>query len=97
MKREIKLNDILCYLQGNIRYFFYYNKVLRKLIPLHVREQIDMRIKVSNPACIDRGTCIKCGCMVTQLQMCNNSCEGNCYPPMMNKKDWKLYKETIKW
>jgi hypothetical protein len=33
-----------------------------------------------------------CGCMTTALQMCNKPCEGDCYPSMMSKKQWKVYK-----
>lgn len=60
----------------------------------HIREQIEYRIKVMNPECRNSGSCIKCGCMTTALQMCNKSCEGLCYPPMMNKYYWNLLKET---
>jgi len=50
-----------------------------------------------NRVCYDRGSCIVCGCMTTQLQMSDKACEGNCYPKMFNKREWKnlKFKESI--
>lgn len=44
-----------------------------------------------NQECYAKGFCIKCGCHTTALQMCNKSCEGNCYPKMMSKKLWNSF------
>jgi hypothetical protein len=46
-----------------------------------------------NQECLKSGHCIICGCQTPQLQMCDESCEGNCYPEMMSKQDWEKYKK----
>jgi hypothetical protein len=45
------------------------------------------------PECFNNGVCIKCGCTTTALQMANKSCNGECYPIMMDKKTWYQFKE----
>lgn len=89
MKGEIRLIDVFYFIQGMIRYHIFYSRVKGLLIRKHIREQIEYRIAVMNPLCYDRGECIECGCATTALQMCNKVCEGNCYPFMMNKKEWR--------
>jgi len=59
----------------------------------HIREQIDYRISIMLPECYDNGTCIKCGCMTTHLQMANKPCNGLEYPPMLTRPLWKAYME----
>lgn len=92
-RREKPLIDVWYYIQGNIRFRLYYGKkFLQKLIRRHIREQIDFRIKVMNPTCFNQGSCIKCGCETTELQMADKACEGHCYPHMMSKSVWKCWK-----
>lgn len=45
-------------------------------------------------SCYKNGSCDMCGCHTTALQMANKSCDKPCYPPMMSKKDWGLFKLT---
>ena len=45
-----------------------------------------------NKECYNQGSCIKCGCKTTHLQMSNKACKGLCYPSMMNKRKWNLLK-----
>ena len=110
MNMKFKLKDVWYYIQGNVRYQLYYWKFhfyyrkdifkylyllsLHKLIPRYIREQIEKRINSMNPECYKSGSCIKCGCITTQLQMANKSCEGNCYPKMQNRKNWNLLKRN---
>lgn len=84
---KIKLKDILYYLQGNVRYQLFYSN-FAWLIEDHVKEQIIVRINTMNPECYDTGSCVKCGCNTTHLQMCNKSCEGDCYPAMLTEVQW---------
>lgn len=96
-RKEMKMIDIWYFIQGMYRYRIYYNSKLRGVaLRKHIREQIDYRIRVMNQECYFNGSCIKCGCMTTALQMCNKPCEGDCYPHMMNKKEWNKYKEILK-
>ena len=71
---------------ANIRMFLHdkYPKLLRE----HVREQIDYRLASMNQKCYVQGACIKCGCITPDMQFANKACPGNCYPKMMNKKNW---------
>ncbi len=85
--------NIISYIEGNLRYKLYYS-ILKFLIPLHIREQIEVRINSMYQDCFDKGSCIKCGCTTTQLQMANKACDGNCYPKMQNKKNWNLLKNN---
>lgn len=89
--KERTFKDVIHYIVGNIRYKLYYTS-LYILIPLHIREQIEARIKSMKPQCYALGSCLKCGCRTTELQMCNKRCEGNCYPRMMNRILWKNMK-----
>lgn len=91
MKHKRKFNDIFAYLIGKYRYKLYYNTKLWFLMRPHIFEQIQWRISVMNLECYERGSCIKCGCETTALQMANKACAGDCYPKMMNIEEWKAY------
>ena len=96
MKHKIKINDIFAYLIGKYRYKLFYNTKLLWLMRPHIFEQIQWRISVMNLDCYLQGSCIKCGCETTALQMANKACTGNCYPKMMNKKEWKKFQTNLK-
>lgn len=96
MKHKRKFNDIFAYLIGKYRYKLYYNTKLCILMRTHIFEQIQWRITVMNLDCYLQGSCLKCGCETTALQMANKACAGNCYPKMLNKKEWKHYKRISK-
>lgn len=87
MKAQVNKENIVAYLQGHIRYRLFYSK-FKFLIRKHILEQIDMRISSMNKECYDEGSCIKCGCMTTHLQMADKPCEGACYPLMLSSKEW---------
>ncbi len=95
-KAPITLGNIWSYIQGNIRYYFFYHKYLKKLIRLHIFEQIVYRISVMDPKCYAEGYCKECGCNTTALQMANKQCNKPCYPEMMGKKDWENFKKENK-
>jgi len=90
--RGIEVIDMYYYTQGNIRYELFYSKY-KKLIPLHIREQIIYRINSMNMECYTGGSCIMCGCKTTALQMANKACDKPCYPKMFNKKTWRYAKD----
>ena len=93
-KKQVVVNitNIFAYSQGHIRYWLYYSS-LRFIIPLYIREQIEYRINSMRRTCYQQGQCELCGCKTTHLQMANKTCEGNCYPIMLNRKDWKWAKK----
>ena len=95
-KEKVTLLSMWYYLQGTIRYQFFYHKYLRKLIRLHIFEQITYRISVMDPECYSEGYCKMCGCNTTALQMANKQCNKPCYPKMMGKKKWKNFKKENK-
>ena len=94
--KNIKIKDIYYFLQGNLRYRLFYSNFVFLIRP-HILEQIELRIKSMDKECYNNGQCKLCGCKTTALQMCNKSCEGNCYPTMISKKKWKKFKVTTKY
>lgn len=95
-KEEVTLENVMYYLQGTIRYYFFYHKYLKKLIRLHIFEQITYRISIMDLECYEQGFCKMCGCNTTALQMADKQCNKPCYPKMMNKKDWENFKKENK-
>ena len=102
LKGERPPIDVWHYFLGHYRYWLWYGgywskkyeicSIIRKsMIRRHIKEQIEHRIRLMNPACYNSGSCVKCGCEVLHLQMCNKGCEGYCYPSMLNKERWKKY------
>lgn len=92
MKKTVK--NIYSYFQGWFRYSLYYSKYLHILLPKYLKEQIFKRInsvEYNSPECLSSGSCIKCGCKTTALQMANKACEGKCYPRMLSKKEYEEF------
>ena len=80
------------YIQGKLRYKAYYSKNYKWLIRNHIFEQILWRISIMDKECFSNGACKMCGCDTTALQMANKACPKPCYPKMMNKFEWNIYK-----
>lgn len=64
--------------------------------PKHVKEQFIWRLEMmklskQGQECLAKGVCL-CGCDVPDLQLANDACEGNCYPEMMDEKQWNTFK-----
>ena len=91
MKAKINFKNIIAFCQGTLRYQVYYSP-FKFLIRKHIREQISFRINSMRRTCFNNGECEECGCSTTALQMANKTCGGICYPPMMNKKQWRMAK-----
>ena len=89
VKEKTTTKNIIAYLQGNFRYKLFYSKYFHWLMRSHIREQIEYRINSMNRTCFENGSCIKCGCQTTHLQMANKSCRGECYPRMHDSHLWK--------
>src|SRR6478609_10766631 len=99
---KINLTNIRKFIQGWYRFIVYKlseKKYLSKVseeLPFIANDKVEQfkyRLTVMNKECLKSGSCIICGCYTPQLQMTDASCEGNCYPPMMNKQEWEKYKE----
>lgn len=89
---NISFKDVWYYIQGSFRHRLFYSR-FKFLIRGYIREQIALRIIAMRKECYDNGECIECGCSTTALQMCDKMCEGECYPTMMNKEQWKYFNE----
>ena len=93
--RQANPENILAYIQGNLRYKLFYSN-FAFLIRLHIREQIEARIRSMDPECYNAGECKLCGCQTTALQMADKACDKPCYPKMMIKKQWNFFKDLSK-
>lgn len=78
--------------EGNFRKFLLSYSITKKLVPLHIREQIEWRIKKMDQKCLSNGACLLCGCSTPGLQMANDMCDKPCYPDMMDKLNWEEFK-----
>jgi len=96
VKEKVTIKNSIAFLQGNFRYKLFYSKYFHWLMRDHIREQIEYRINSMNRECFENGSCIKCGCQTTHLQMANKACKGNCYPKMFKKSFWKGMKRLNK-
>lgn len=90
IKREIPLIDGWYYIQGHYREWCYYKA--RFLMRKFIREQIEFRMVNIDSKCWNDGQCKLCGCAVPALTMCDKECHKPCYPPMMNKSQWQIWK-----
>lgn len=95
MSAKVNLKNIRAYITGNYRFMIYYSKNFYYLMRKHIREQIDWRMIVMRKECFNTGSCEECGCEVPALQMANKTCDGMCYPEMMDKKTWEEFKGTL--
>ena len=93
--RTFNPENIVAYIQGNVRYKLYYSK-WNFLIRTHIREQIAARIRSMDFQCFEEGQCKMCGCTTTALQMCDKACDGGCYPTMQTAYAWRTLKSNEK-
>jgi len=45
-----------------------------------------------DPECFEQGSCKMCGCDTTALQMADKACDKPCYPTMMTRDKWRVFK-----
>ena len=83
----------LLYKLSRNRYLSKVSETSLGLLGPHKQEQFEYRLTVMNKECLSKGNCVICGCQTPQLQMTNESCDGNCYPPMMEYEQWEEYKK----
>ena len=98
MKSSTTGKDVFYYIQGNVRSYLYYTNwwflPLHIFIPAHILEQMVVRLDtIKGSECYEKGSCKHCGCKVPPLTFCNKTCEGNCYPHMMDAHKWLLFRQ----
>jgi hypothetical protein len=89
--RKYSISNIKAYLVGKLRYRCYDN-AWSMFIRKHILEQIDQRLSWMSAACYNNGSCEMCGCETPALQMANKACDKPCYPTMMSRRDWKMFR-----
>lgn len=74
---------------------------IRSLLPMpkHIKEQVEWRrrqVLAKSPDCLSKGNCVQCGCEMEGKLKADMGCENEpfCYPEMMKKKEWTIYKGT---
>lgn len=90
----LSFSNIKGFLQGNYRAFIDLTEIINP--PMHIREQARWRldkVKENAPVCFSEGACVQCGCSINEKVYEDRSCEENCYPEMMKKEDWDIYKK----
>ena len=92
LSRKIHPKDVWHYFVGNYRYALYYSKHFRWLLRWHIKEQIAFRLQYIREECYEQGSCVECGCQIPHLQMAKKSCEGLCYPELMNSRNWSRFR-----
>lgn len=95
LKGKIPLIDGWYFIQGHFRESIYYSKVFGFLMRRHIREQIEFRFEHIDKECWNTGQCKICECSIPALTMCDKPCEKPCYPKMLSRKEWNLYKNWI--
>lgn len=91
--KKITPENIKGFVEGYSKYYF--NDLMTPL----EKEQVEWRFKIVeklSPECLENKVCKKCGCDIPAKLFESRGCEGNCYPQLMNEKEWKTFKENIK-
>lgn len=90
MEKKITLDNILSYIEGNIR------NIINKLDfqPQHIKEQIAYRRLLCANDCAIRNRCVYCNCDFEGKTAVKKSCnEGERFPDLMSKPKWEKFKE----
>lgn len=88
------IQKINWFIQGNRRKALI-GTWLEFLLPKHIVEQYNWRLRQAKSICLDNGKCIACGCKMPAVLLADKGCKRNCYLTMMNKKDWKRFKFRV--
>lgn len=91
-KAKISFKTIFAVIQSYIRSIF--------PTPKYIKEQIEYRrnqVQKVSPECLKSGSCVYCGCDMNYKLKADIGCENNpsCYPEMMSKKEWKVFKSKL--
>ncbi len=86
--KNFTLKNIKGFIQGHYRML----KEDFGILEEHIGEQFDYRLGIMNEECIKNKEC-PCTCSFPEKQIEDRPCELNCYPPMMFKEDWEIFKK----
>ena len=86
MSKEITLNNIYNFIEGNIRLR------TKSIQPQHIKEQIAYRLLTCSNDSAQKGECIVCGCNFPDRVYSTKSCNNKRFPDFLSKVDWELYK-----
>ena len=89
MKAKITPKNIKGFVQGWTRSLFSF------AVDPHILEQVEYRA-IKAKKCVEAGSCLHCGCAMPEKlyedRACSNE-ENPCYGPMLNQKQWELFKQ----
>lgn len=82
-------DNIKGFFQGHLRSLKSQYSTLDK----HIVEQAAWRMTKANKECVKADQCQACGCFPMYDKVLEDrACEGKCYPHMMTKLEWSLFK-----
>ena len=88
MSKEITLNNIYNFIEGNTRLF------TKSIQPEHIKQQISYRMLQCKDDCMITKECKYCGCDVPGKMYVSKSCNnGDRFPDLMSKVDWEEFKK----
>ena len=87
MSKEITLNNIYNFIEGNTRLF------TKSIQPEHIKQQIAYRMLLCKDDCAKEGHCIKCGCDYPGRIYTTESCNTDRFPDCMSRIDWEEFKK----
>lgn len=84
-----KINIII----SNILYSIFKSKY-KVIIPKFIREQYEFRINYIDRICYYKKECrFDNKSKIPNSQLLCGTCKGNCYPKLVNKKEWEKFKK----
>ena len=87
MSKEITLNNIYNFIEGNTRLF------TKSIQPDHIKQQIAYRMLLCSKDCAITKQCIKCGCDYPGRVYTTESCNTDRFPDFMSRIDWEEFKK----
>ena len=87
---HITFENITHYLEGKYNKFVYDNGLD---LPKHVQEQVKERYLNINQECLNKGTCISCGCNTEEKIFSSAKCDEGCFDEMLDRKTWNNLKK----
>lgn len=107
---NLTLSHVKAFLQAKWRKFWLRNTFIDTLtenyineyigFPKYKQEQVIWRLHLleSHPQgkqCLQSGQC-PCQCTTSEVVLSDPSCDKGCFPEMLKKEDWNLFKKTNK-